>query len=278
VGKLFKLKDWLTVADAARHLSILFGEDVSEADVLRLAIDGHLSLSVLFVNHARGRCGPVVPIEKAKRREVTLPNDERYVFLEGLLLSDDEVLEYSDQVVPLTGVWDLVMVGAGELDVEHEYQRLTGGPAVELICLDGVIVAAPDGTMCQLQEHFENNEFFDRAKLKKPWDDPGNFYPAGRLPLDSVLVVRTGALQAFQDKVASLEDTPPKTVGQRERSTLLTIIAALASLAKVDVSRPSKAAAAIESETTLLGARVAARTVEEHLKRIPEALERRQSS
>ena len=32
MGKLFNLKEWLTVADAARHLSIVFGEDVTEAD------------------------------------------------------------------------------------------------------------------------------------------------------------------------------------------------------------------------------------------------------
>lgn len=38
MGKRFNLlKEWLTVADAARHLSIVFGEDVTEADVLRLA-------------------------------------------------------------------------------------------------------------------------------------------------------------------------------------------------------------------------------------------------
>ena len=37
--KLLKLKQWLTVADAAHHLGILFGEDVSEADVLRLEGD-----------------------------------------------------------------------------------------------------------------------------------------------------------------------------------------------------------------------------------------------
>src|ERR1700739_3911097 len=58
--KLLNLKKWLTVAGAARHLGILFGEDVSEADVLRLALDGHLTLSVYFVNGARGRCGPAV--------------------------------------------------------------------------------------------------------------------------------------------------------------------------------------------------------------------------
>ncbi len=59
--KLLNLKHWLTVPDAARHLSMFFGEDVSEADILRLALDGHLTLSVNFVNHTTGRCGPVVP-------------------------------------------------------------------------------------------------------------------------------------------------------------------------------------------------------------------------
>jgi hypothetical protein len=39
-SKLFKLKKWLTVPEAARHLSTLFEEAVSEADVLRLVLDG----------------------------------------------------------------------------------------------------------------------------------------------------------------------------------------------------------------------------------------------
>ena len=64
--KLLKLKEWLTVPDAARHLSILFEEEVAEADVLRLALDGHLTLSVLFVNHTHARCGSIVPLERAK--------------------------------------------------------------------------------------------------------------------------------------------------------------------------------------------------------------------
>ena len=42
MGKLFNLKAWLTIADAARHLTIVFGEEVTEADVLRLALDRRL--------------------------------------------------------------------------------------------------------------------------------------------------------------------------------------------------------------------------------------------
>ena len=55
MSKLLKLQKWLTLEQAARHLSGVCGEPVSEADVLRLGLDGHLKLSVYFVNHARGR-------------------------------------------------------------------------------------------------------------------------------------------------------------------------------------------------------------------------------
>ena len=66
MGKLFNLKEWLTIPDTARHLSIVFGEDVSEADVLRLALDGRLQLSVYFVNNANARCGKVVGYDQVE--------------------------------------------------------------------------------------------------------------------------------------------------------------------------------------------------------------------
>ena len=48
MGRLFNLKEWLSLADAAKHLSIVFGEDVTEADVLQLALDRRLRLSIYF--------------------------------------------------------------------------------------------------------------------------------------------------------------------------------------------------------------------------------------
>jgi hypothetical protein len=41
-SKLLSLKKWLTVPEAARHLSNIFEEEVSESDVLRIALEGHL--------------------------------------------------------------------------------------------------------------------------------------------------------------------------------------------------------------------------------------------
>ena len=94
------------------------------------------------------------------------------------------------------------------------------------------------------------------------------------------MVVRRPALEAFirqhvpaQAPTSASLDRP---LGERERATLLTIIAALAENAGIDVSQPSKASGQIEALTTrALGIRIPARTVENHLKAIPDALERR---
>jgi hypothetical protein len=122
--------------------------------------------------------------------------------------------------------------------------------------------------------HFSENEFFTERDLKTPWDHPDNFHPAGGLPRDSVLVVRTSALRSLQTRVAELEESA-RPLERRERTTLLVMLAALAKLARIDLSRPSSAAVAIESQTMLMGARVAARTIETHLKRVPGAVESR---
>lgn len=69
-----------------------------------------------------------------------------------------------------------------------------------------------------------------------------------------------------------------RPVSTRERNTLLTIIAVLAKAAKVpldDYSRPGKAAGYIEGLTDDFGTHVSKRAIEEHLKKIPDALETR---
>lgn len=272
MGKLFNLKEWLTVADAARHLSIVFGEDVTEADVLRLALDGRLRLSVYFVNHAKARCGKVIPWEETewmlfpdsdafpggrvtKRADQAeaidarpcptklqalfdeLPPDDRekcYPLLRSLNIDGERFLNLSDEVTTLRGVWDLPMIGNEQLDIEHEYQNLTDGPAVTLQGLDGAFVEGSDGQMCQLQENYDDNEYqagssahleilkqqiaekgiksakaeslLNRHKeqrkefLERQRTRPAkeNYYPAGGLPKDAVIVVRTEALREFE--------------------------------------------------------------------------------
>jgi hypothetical protein len=245
---------------------------------LRLALDGHLTLSVNFVNHAYGRCGSVVSIEDAKRqiREFgekwpggVLP-DEVARQLEDMIPAGR--VKYEEQPVVIDGIWDLTMEGAEVRDIEGRYQELTSGQAVAPVSLEGPELCRDDGTYCQVMAHFSDNEYIDPKSLRKPFDHASNFYPAAGLPADSVLAVRTSSLHAFQARLSEPDQKVEKPVERRERTTLLVMIAALAELAKIDVAKPSSAAVAIESQTVRMGARVAARTIENHLKLIPEAL------
>ena len=96
-------------------------------------------------------------------------------------------------------------------------------------------------------------------------DEQYESHPIGGLPSDAVFVVRTSALKDLAALTSEPKPTTERPIELREKTTLLVIIAALAKLAGIDVTRPSKAAMEIERHINLLGARVAARTVENHL-------------
>jgi len=141
-SKLLNLREWLTVPDAARHLSNIFEEEVSESDLLRIALDGHLKLSVYFVNHATARCGKIVPyedVEWVESKPTTfmmsgkpLPDNVKgnpqktreYIdklppttIMKSLNLDGERYLTLDDNVTTIRGVWDLSMIGNERLDI-----------------------------------------------------------------------------------------------------------------------------------------------------------------
>ena len=63
-----------------------------------------------------------------------------------------------------------------------------------------------------------------------------------------------------------------KPLGNRERDTLLTIIAALCKEAKIPYDKPAKAAGMIQSTAVKMGVSIGETTIEGHLKKIPDAL------
>lgn len=312
MNRLFKLKKWLTLPESARYLALAFGEEVNESDVLRLALDGHLTLSVNFVNHAEAVRGNVVPLAKAK----TVPGicregEEPYEVVLALRLNDDDFLELEEKVTTLDGVWDLPLIGNETLDVEHQYQQLTDGPAVTLQGLDGAFVKGLDGQLFQLQESYDENEYqvgsdahlrklkerialesIEPSKAKELLDqqqaerkkylarkranrdagnDAQNYYPAGGLPDDSVLVVRTEALREFEASISEGPAQVEKPLTTNERNTLLTIIAALCDYSAIK-HQERGAATQIAKLTEDIGATVTDDTIRKTLTKIPDAL------
>ncbi len=288
--KLFKLREWLTVGDTARHLSIAFGEAVGEADVLRLALDRRLTLSVRFVNGTlavRGALtrGAETPQTHSAAEPVAVATKGIPLFavftgqsaLKAVQpdigsLGEDAAVDWENEVSTIFDVWDLPMIGNERFDIERRYHALCGGPAVTLTCWEGTFVERP-GWLCWLQ---------DRRDLKSlpgvvaPGQGGSVSGPASSLPSDGVLVVRTTALAEFEAHVSN--DSTPASVDRpldtKERATLLTIIAALLKKATIDRKTPrlGKIIAGLVAD---IGASVAERTIDGYLKEMEDAVERK---
>ena len=70
----------------------------------------------------------------------------------------------------------------------------------------------------------KREEYLNKRKKGNPADD---YYPAGGLPRDSVLVVRTQALMELQERLSQEESEKKKPLGARTETTYLNIIGAL---------------------------------------------------
>ena len=233
---LRKLREWLTIEETASELSTALSEDVDASDVLRLVLDGHLQLSIYLPAKTTASC---------RKR-------------------DDNAPDAPQTPRTIDGVWDVPMVDRAKSQIEYDYQMLCRRTSVLKDTPVGAWVEQED-LLCQIPPDM-GNDFGSRHESE--------------FPVGSLLVVRRPALDEFirqqvpvQAPTSASLDRPLR---ERERATLLTVIAALAKTAGIDVSQPSKASGQIEALTIeVLRIRIPARTVENHLKAIPDALERR---
>jgi hypothetical protein len=81
-------------------------------------------------------------------------------------------------------------------------------------------------------------------------------------------------LTALESELTKMK-SPTAGLATTERNTLLSIIAALCSHAKLDYRRPAKTAPLIKNYATEMGLSIGETTIEGHLKKIPDALEAR---
>ena len=231
---LLKLRTWLTLREASNYLSSTIDHDVREGDIVQLALDDRLQLSVKLLK-------PIAAIQDCEGAELA---------------------EYRKNI---EGVWDLLLKGPFRLELEKRWYRTTCGPPyVEKDTREGAFVTGKEGVVYQLPLPSSLERVSDRERSV--------------LPVGTVLGVRRQVLDAVLRELDDATDPLDNPLGERERTSLLTIIAALAREADLDISKVSKAGGIIERWTIELDARVSARAIEDHLKRIPDALERRGKS
>lgn len=192
MNKLFTLREWLTLPEAVKHISTLCNEEVSTADIFRLALDGKIRLSMNFVNYASVRKGKIAryseeeidaAISSGKYPEdlnwsdigaqvlamqTGVPcGDNPPLMVTSIRIGEDLYLTLEKDVTTISGVWDIPLLGGDRLDIEHAYQMLTQGPEITLSNLDGAFVGSlEEGIVCQIQESNDENEYIDGSKAQ----------------------------------------------------------------------------------------------------------------
>lgn len=223
--KLLKLKSWLTLPEAAKHLSTVLSEDVTEADILQLGLERQLTLSVNLVNHAFAKIGKIIPLNECESEEIPAfsfdgPTDKTITFYPNAVkLNDGTAVKLQPEVKSIAGLWDLPMIGGEYHTISNRYHQLTGGPVTELIAIEGSFVSSADGTVAQLVE---------RTNTKKLRNDSSDYFPAGELPDDCAIVVRPQCLRDLEAQLVERESTAKeKPLGERERASYQRIIGAM---------------------------------------------------
>lgn len=226
MSKLFKLKEWLTLREAAKHLSTILREEVSEADILRLCLDHRMTLSVVFVD-------PVVAsICEPSGRNVSdfvefvaskAPQRSRLSLCgEFVCWGSDCVLQVQSEVQELEdGCYDLAMMGGERISVDRLYWQLVDGAAPEqYISTDGAFVTR--GGRASVKRYL----LMSSASPKR--DNGPAYYPSGWLPESAMFVVRTGALIDLERSIDSAVTSDERPLATTERNTLLKLVIGMA--------------------------------------------------
>jgi hypothetical protein len=198
VSNLLKLKEWLTLSEAAKHLTLVLEEDVAESDVLQFSLDGDLTLSVQFVNAAYGAaCVRVDPNELVWDESPALLVSAPVLYAPkgGRVWETDNIYyQIENHVIKLKGIWDLPLTGGERIDVQREYQKLMSGPVLTEVSFHGVFVKNPSGVLYKIQTSIE--PLAETYPVLSVYGLEG-FQPAVTLPNDRVFVIRTTAIIHF---------------------------------------------------------------------------------
>jgi|GEM_PF-6859007 len=192
MGKLLGLKEWLTLEDAAGHLQRELGEPVRADEVLQLALDGALRVSVRFA-------GSGALARLARAPAAGLEFDDAF---------GAPLLDLEPEPENIDGVWDLSLVGDGSIEIERRMQALLNGPVVESFSPAGLFLVSPNedlwAALVELDirgvavDHTIQVEGLRGERLPLVTITK-RYFPLHELPPGAVIVVRPAELKALAE-------------------------------------------------------------------------------
>lgn len=166
--KLYKLKKWLTISETASRLSIELGEKITNADVLQLAVDERLKVSVYFPHNWTGKTCDLTTDENIviqNKKEIIGFDGYPFIYSEYEKCSETEYIKIDDDVREFrAGVWELKLIGNEKIDLEWQLKQEHGLPVVDVFNLGGFYVKNKDGIVIERQTTLSPDEYL---KLQK---------------------------------------------------------------------------------------------------------------
>lgn len=232
MNKLFRLKNWLTLEETAQRLSLTMEEEITIADCLQLALDGHLTASALL---SEGRYGVFARQIKTTQRKqfekfivktddagatVSLLDGEKFMTNEQLDFEYEDIERVSSVFRVRHGIYDLPMVGAEALDVMHLLDIEQKRNPRQFVDMEGAFLLS-EGTMINIMAPFNKFTFkanedglmgeYDSEKNQFVDYSSGNyssfFYPDDGLG-DVEFVFRRENIEIFERSMQQTSDQP----------------------------------------------------------------------
>jgi hypothetical protein len=270
--KLFKLKNWYSLDDAAARLTLTLNEPITVQDIRQLMGDGHIAA---YWNIQSKTAREVAPVTKIY--------SERDVFFRAMMevgnipatCKQIRIEDFEPQQPYVEDIDGLFKIDAERSEAVTAWLKaLALNKEPDHTSPEGTLLVGNDGRMWQLMAPFSKNECATSFEKKKPVDDPDNFYPEFYLPEPSDIVISKSEIEAFEAQWTE-PAAEEKPLGTRERNSLLSIIAVLCEAHGYEVARAAKTAVAIRESAELAGIDIGETTIEKHLKMIPDVVRRR---
>jgi len=241
-SKLSQLKYWLTLEDSAKYLSRALDEEVSVADLLHLALERKLTLSIVLVTGHFGAIGKLVSLENAELCRFSIKHERREKLIETITGAEKQA--HLDQLskAPLSknafGVVVRLEEGAtvqfkgnllpdsnGVLEFDEDnIQYIDGLWDLTMIGAEALDIedrfhdstGGPDVNLTTdsgvILSHPKAERWLKLYHLKPDAStdlSPKDFLPADRIPQAEPIVIRRQELQRFAEALKELEASPP---------------------------------------------------------------------
>ncbi|MVF24957.1 hypothetical protein EVC37_25690 [Methylocaldum sp. BRCS4] len=250
MSKLFRLKSWYSIEQAAQRLSGTLQEPVSVQDVYHLCYEGRLKLSWQVPYRAAREVAPVTKLinwygasdDDPTKTLWPLGNPETYEKIAWTWYFEPQRLH----VETLDGIYRLDLEFDGGVK-SWLLSLATGNPDYhKLVSFEGFFVWCSEGRLWKIVERFPLDL---KSKERLPYFHPDNYYPSDELPNESELVILRTDLEAFelsliepltQIGMPNKAATGMQDVHESERESLLKMVLGMAIAAynyKPDASR-----------------------------------------